>query len=145
MRALRTRFFDVPWQDLMQVVDAPDHHPQIAQIFDWAQLAQRAPTSAVSPGGRGQPVRGARARVGGGERALTNTWHLIELCSRRSPARAAICTSWSASLRRWIADDTSHPDERDVQRAETDADAVRVLTIHKAKASRHRMSSCSAA
>jgi len=27
--------------DLMQVVDAPDHHPQIAQIFDWAQLAQR--------------------------------------------------------------------------------------------------------
>jgi len=27
------------------------------------------------------------------------------------------------------------PDERDVQRAETDADAVRVLTVHKAKGS----------
>ncbi|HEV7554998.1 MAG TPA: 3'-5' exonuclease, partial [Kofleriaceae bacterium] len=35
-------------------------------------------------------------------------------------------------LRRWIADE-SRVDDGDVQRAETDADAIRVLTIHKAK------------
>ena len=134
MRALRTRFFDVAWAELMQVVDAPDHHPLIARLFDWAQLAQRRAYEALFRRLVEDSRFAERALVlGGGERALTNTWHLIELLLAEVARSRSDLHELAAQLRRWIADDAGHPDERDVQRAETDADAVRVLTIHKAK------------
>jgi exodeoxyribonuclease V beta subunit len=134
LRALRTRFFDVPWAELMRVVDAPDHHPLIARIFDWAQLAQRRAYESLFRRVVEDSRFAERALVlGGGERALTNTWHLIELLLAAVARSRSDLHELVGQLRRWIADDTSHPDERDVQRAETDADAVRVLTIHKAK------------
>jgi exodeoxyribonuclease V beta subunit len=134
LRALRTRFFDVPWAELMQVVDAPDHHPVIARIFDWAQLAARRAYEALFRRVVEDSRFAERALVlGGGERALTNTWHLIELLLAAVARSRSDLHELVGQLRRWIADDASHPDERDVQRAETDADAIRVLTIHKAK------------
>lgn len=134
MRALRTRFFDVPWSELMRVVDAPDHHPAIARIYDWAQLASRRAYEALFRRLVEDSRFAERALVlGGGERALTNTWHLVELLLAEVARSRSDLHELVARLRRWIADDTSHPDERDVQRTETDADAVRVLTIHKAK------------
>jgi exodeoxyribonuclease V beta subunit len=134
LRALRTRFFDVPWDDLMRVVDAPDHHPLIARIFDWAQLASRRAYEPLFRRLVEDSRFAERALVlGGGERALTNTWHLIELLLAEVARSRCDLHELVGQLRRWIADDTSHPDERDVQRAETDADAIRVLTIHKAK------------
>jgi len=134
MRALRTRFFDVPWSELMQVVDAPDHHPLIARIFDWAQLAARRGYEALFRRLVEDSRFAERALVlGGGERALTNTWHLIELLLAELSRSRSDLHELVVQLRRWIADDAGHPDERDIQRAETDADAVRILTIHKAK------------
>ncbi|HEX4422950.1 MAG TPA: UvrD-helicase domain-containing protein [Kofleriaceae bacterium] len=135
LRALRTRFFDVPWPELMRVVDAPDHHPLIARIFDWAQLAQRRAYEPLFRRLVEDSRFAERALVlGGGERALTNTWHLIELLLAAVARSRCDLHELVGQLRRWIADDTtSHPDERDVQRSETDADAIRVLTIHKAK------------
>jgi exodeoxyribonuclease V beta subunit len=134
MRALRTRFFDVPWSELMRAVDAPDHHPLIARIYDWAQLAARRAYEPLFRRLVEDSRFAERALVlGGGERALTNTWHLIELLLAEVARSRSDLHELVGQLRRWIADDTSHPDERDVQRAETDADAVRVLTIHKAK------------
>jgi exodeoxyribonuclease V beta subunit len=134
LRALRTRFFDVAWGELMHVVDAPDHHPLIARLFDWAQLGQRRAYEALFRRLVEDSRFAERALVlGGGERALTNTWHLIELLLDEVARSRSDLHELVGQLRRWIADDTGHPDERDVQRAETDADAVRVLTIHKAK------------
>ncbi|MGH9888906.1 MAG: UvrD-helicase domain-containing protein, partial [bacterium] len=134
LRALRTRFFDVPWSELMTVVDAPDHHPLTARIFDWAQLAARRSYEALFRRLVEDSRFAERALVlGGGERALTNTWHLIELLLAEVARSRSDLHELVGQLRRWIADDTSHVDERDVQRAETDAEAVRVLTIHKAK------------
>jgi exodeoxyribonuclease V beta subunit len=134
MRALRTRFFDVPWRELMQIVDAPDHHPLIARIFDWAQLASRRQYEALFRRLVEDSRFAERALVlGGGERALTNTWHLIEVLLAELSRSRSDLHELVVQLRRWIADDTGHLDERDIQRAETDADAVRILTIHKAK------------
>jgi exodeoxyribonuclease V beta subunit len=135
MRALRTRFFDVPWSELMRVVDAPDHHPQIARLFDWAALAARR---AYEPLFR-QLVEDShfaeRALVlGSGERALINTWHVIELLLEQLARSRSDLHELVAQLRGWIADGAEDlADDRDVQRAETDADAIRILTIHKAK------------
>ena len=134
LRALRTRFFDVPWADLMSVVDAPDHHPLIARIFDWAQLASKRAYETLFRRVVEDSRFAERALVlGGGERAVTNTWHLIELLLAELARARSDLHELVGRLRRWMLDDSSHPDERDVQRAETDADAVRILTIHKAK------------
>ncbi|MDQ3337116.1 MAG: UvrD-helicase domain-containing protein [Myxococcota bacterium] len=134
LRALRTRFFDVPWADLMQVVDAPDHHPLIARIFDWAQLASKRAYETLFRRVVEDSRFAERALVlGGGERAVTNTWHLIELLLAELARARSDLHELVGRLRRWMLDESSHPDERDVQRAETDADAVRILTIHKAK------------
>jgi exodeoxyribonuclease V beta subunit len=134
LRALRTRFFDVPWSELHQVVDAPDHHPQIARIFDWAQLAARRAYESLFRRLVDDSRYTERALVlGGGERALTNTWHLIELLLAEVARSRCDLHELVIQLRRWITDRAGHPDERDVQRAETDGDAIRVLTVHKAK------------
>lgn len=134
LRALRTRFFDVPWRELMRVVDAPDHHPLIARIFDWAQLAGRRAYETLFRRIVEDSRFAERALVlGGGERALTNTWHLIELLLAEVARSRSDLHELVVQLRRWIADEASSPDERDVQRAETEVDAIRVLTIHKAK------------
>jgi exodeoxyribonuclease V beta subunit len=134
LRALRTRFFDVPWSELSRVVDAPDHHPLIARIFDWAQLAGRRAYETLFRRIVEDSRFAERALVlGGGERALTNTWHLIELLLAEVARSRSDLHEVVVQLRRWIADEASSPDERDVQRAETEVEAIRVLTIHKAK------------
>ncbi len=134
LRALRTRFFDVPWADLVRVVDGPDHHPQIAQLFDWAHLATRRSYEGLFRCVVEDSRFAERALVlGGGERAITNTWHLVELLLSEVSQSRSDLHELVARLRRWIADDAAMPDERDVQRAETDVDAIRVLTAHKAK------------
>jgi exodeoxyribonuclease V beta subunit len=133
LRALRTRFFDVPWADLMRVVDAPDHHPLIARLFAWSALASRRAYEALFRELVEDSRYAERALVlGGGERAVINTWHVIELLLAEVARARCDLSELVVQLRRWIADEST-TDERDVQRAETDADAVRVLTIHKAK------------
>ncbi|MEP6863751.1 MAG: UvrD-helicase domain-containing protein [Deltaproteobacteria bacterium] len=134
MRALRTRFFDVPWTDLMRVVDAPDHHPLIARLFDWAALASRRAYEALFRELVEASRFAERALVlGGGERAIINTWHLIELLLEEVARSRSDLHELVTQLRRWITDGSELPDDRDVQRAETDLDAVRILTVHKAK------------
>ncbi|MGE5186575.1 MAG: UvrD-helicase domain-containing protein [Acidobacteriota bacterium] len=134
LRALRTRFFDVPWTELMQVVDAPDHHPAIARLHEWAALAARRAYEPLFRRLVEDSCFAERALVlGGGERAIVNTWHVIELLLEEVARARCDLHALVVLLRRWIADEGDQPSERDVQRLETDADAIRVLTIHKAK------------
>jgi exodeoxyribonuclease V beta subunit len=134
LRALRTRFFDVPWPELMRVVDAPDHHPAIARLHDWAALAIRRDYEALLRRLVEDSRFAERALVlGAGERALVNTWHLIELLHEEVARSRCDLGELAGRMRRWIAEHDAIDDDRDVQRAETDADAIRILTMHKAK------------
>jgi len=134
MRALRTRFFDVPWAELAGVVDAPDHHPLIARLFDWASLAAMREYETLFRRLVEDSRFAERALVlGGGERAHVNTWHLIELLLEEVARSRCDLRELTVRLRRWINELEDLADDRDVQRAETDADAIRILTIHKAK------------
>ncbi|HEY0250139.1 MAG TPA: UvrD-helicase domain-containing protein [Kofleriaceae bacterium] len=134
MRALRTRYFDVAWNDLMRVVDAPDHHPLIARLFDWAALASKRAYEALFRRVVEDSRFAERALVlGGGERAIINTWHMIELLLEAVARSRSDLHELVTQLRRWITDGSDLPDDRDVQRAETDTDAVKILTVHKAK------------
>jgi exodeoxyribonuclease V beta subunit len=134
MRALHTRFFDVTWAELMRVVDAPDHHPLIARLFDWSALAARRDYEQLFRRIVEDSHFAERALVlGGGERAIVNTWHLIELLLEEVARSRCDVNELALRLRRWINEHEELSDDRDVQRAETDADAIRILTIHKAK------------
>ncbi|MBV8757566.1 MAG: UvrD-helicase domain-containing protein [Deltaproteobacteria bacterium] len=134
LRALRTRFFDVKWTELMRVVDAPDHHPAIARLFDWAALAAKREYEALFRRLIDDSRFAARTLVcGGGERAVINTWHVIELLLEEVSRSRGDLNELVTQLRRWIDQHDPVEEDRDIQRAETDADAVRVLTIHKAK------------
>ncbi|MFT3693603.1 MAG: UvrD-helicase domain-containing protein [Kofleriaceae bacterium] len=134
MRALRTRYFDVAWNDLMRIVDAPDHHPLIARLFDWASLASKRAYEALFRRVVEDSRFAERALVlGGGERAIINTWHMIELMLEEVARSRSDLHELVTQLRRWITDGSDLPDDRDVQRAETDTDAVKILTVHKAK------------
>ncbi len=134
LRALRTRFFDVPWAELAQVVDAPDHHPLIARLFDWAGLGAKREYETLFRRMVEDSRFAERALVlGGGERAHVNTWHIIELLLEEVARSRCDLAELATRLRRWINEHEDLDDDRDVQRAETDADAIRVLTIHKAK------------
>ena len=134
LRALRTRFFDVAWTELMRVVDAPDHHPAIARLHEWAALAGRRQYEPLFRRLFEDTCFAERALVlGGGERAIVNTWHLIELLLEEVSRARCDLHELVGVLRRWMSDDGDQPSERDVQRLETDADAIRVLTMHKAK------------
>jgi exodeoxyribonuclease V beta subunit len=134
MRALRTRFFDVPWAELMRVVDAPDHHPLIARLFDWAALgAHREYESLFRRLVEDSHFAERTLVLGGGERAIVNTWHLIELLLEEVSRSRCNLAELATRLRRWIDEHEELADDRDIQRAETDVDAIRILTIHKAK------------
>ena len=118
----------------MRVVDAPDHHPLIVRLFDGAALAGRRAYEALFRELVAASRFAERALVfGGGERALINTWHLLELLLDEVARSRCDLHELVGTLQRWITDGADVPDDRDVQRAETDGDAVRILTVHKAK------------
>jgi exodeoxyribonuclease V beta subunit len=134
LRALRTRFFAVPWRALASIVDAPDYHPAMARLYEWAALAQRRAYEPLFRRLIDDSGFAARAIVlGGGERAIVNTWHVLELLLEQLAIARCDLHELAALLRRWIADDGTRADDRDVQRIDHDGDAVRVMTIHKAK------------
>ncbi|MDX9873563.1 MAG: exodeoxyribonuclease V subunit beta [Spongiibacteraceae bacterium] len=69
----------------------------------------------------------------GGERALTNLLHLAELAqqaAQRLAGTAAVIREFSERIERAVAGDTN---DEYVQRLESDADLIRVVTIHKSK------------
>ena len=74
-----------------------------------------------------------RFGVAFGERAIVNTWHLLELLLEEVARSRCNLAELVIRLRRWIDEHEELTDDRDIQRAETDADAIRILTIHKAK------------
>ncbi len=65
-----------------------------------------------------------------GERTLTNMLHLAELLQQESSQRDG-----ETGLVRWFAQqlDDANPNEELVQRLESDADRIKVVTIHKSK------------
>jgi exodeoxyribonuclease V beta subunit len=134
LRALRTRFFAVPWDALQDVVDAPDHHPLLARLFEWSSLALHRNYETLFRRLVEDSRLAERALLlGGGERVVTNTWHVLELLLEEVARSRGDLHELAALLRRWIDDELHRQDDLDVQRAETDGDAVRVMTVHKAK------------
>lgn len=135
MRALRTPFFAVPWEQVFAVANAPDHHPSLVLLQKWQELAAARRFDALFAHIMHESGFVERALVlGDGERAIVNTQHVLDLLAEQTAMRRWEFHELLALLRSWVrGNGQDRPDDSDVQRVETDGDAVQIMTIHRAK------------
>jgi len=135
LRAWTTSFFAVPLAELGAVTEVPDDHPLIALLHDWRVLALRKDYDALLHRVLDDTRWVERTLVaGGGERAVTNVLHLFELLHDEVARSRCEIHELAARLRGWIRmGQLDRPDDLDLQRLETDRQAVQVMTIHRAK------------
>jgi len=135
-RALLTRFFGFGIAEAEACLDLPAGHPVLARLERWRELAhqRRYPRlfNAILEESGIVPRLLITER---GDRSLTNLRHLTEQLLTEANASHLDPEDLLLRLGRWIrAEDLPTLDaEPGIQRAEGQAQAVRLLTIHKAK------------
>ncbi len=135
LRAWMTDFFAVDPDDLVRAQELGDDHPLCARLHDWRALAVRLdyPRLFASIMAESRVAERALA-TGRGERAVTNIAHVLEHLHAEVERSRCELPELVARLRGWIRDaESGRPDDSDVQRQETDRDAVQVMTMHRAK------------
>ena len=133
LRAWQSRFFAVPLAELSSLASAGESHPLVQRLFEWKELADRLDYEALFPRILDQSRLVEREiALAPGERALTNFLHLFELLLDEMLVARCDLAELVRRLGRWI-DDTVGSDERNVQRLESERDAVQIMTVHRAK------------
>lgn len=134
MSAWLTPFFDLPLEQLQQWRDAGDNHPRAALLFDWRRLAERQEWAKLFDQLLTATGLTRRLVFRGDERALTNYLHLFELLLAETHSRPLTAGELARDLKARI-DGRKKPEGREgeVQRLESDREAVQILTMHKAK------------
>jgi exodeoxyribonuclease V beta subunit len=133
LRAWQSRFFAVPLAELPALAEAGESHALVQRLFEWKALADRLDYEALFPRILEQSRLVEREiALAPGERALTNFLHLFELLLDEMLVARCDLVELVRRLGRWM-DDTVGIDERNVQRLESERDAVQVMTVHRAK------------
>lgn len=134
-RALLTRFFDLDLGQVAASLDADLAGEPILRLRAWAALARQGDVPGLFASLLGESgILRREIFANGGERALTNTMHVFEVLhgewARTRATLPELIDSLSAYIR---GTDKPAGDESDVQRLETEKDAVQILTVHTAK------------
>jgi exodeoxyribonuclease V beta subunit len=134
-RAWITPFFSVPLGALPELADIPAHHPLIKRLIDWKELADKGKFESLFArilDDSGIVLRELLFKDD--ERALTNYFHLFEYLLEEIRTTGCGLTELVATLDGTIRG-TRRPRavDGDVQRLETDREAVQVMTIHRSK------------
>lgn len=134
MLAWLTPFFGVPLNELMDWQGVSDHHPLMARLLRWKRLAGAREWARLFDDILAASGLIRRLIFLEGERELTNYLHLFELLLAEVHARPVTLPELARGLKARI-DGRKIPAGRegDMQRLETDKDAVQILTMHKAK------------
>jgi exodeoxyribonuclease V beta subunit len=134
-RAWITPFFDVPLEVLPRFDDLPESHPLFQRLTAWNDLARRRRFEALFR--RILDESGILLRelfLKDNERALTNYFHLFEILLEEARASGCALAGLVTTLNAYIRGIRKPPGEdSDVQRLESDRDAVQIMTIHKSK------------
>jgi exodeoxyribonuclease V beta subunit len=134
-RALFSAFFGLSLPELATCGDLEAHQPPLRVLDEWHRLAVRGELATLFS--RMLDDSGISCRLlfqGGGERALTNVQHVLEVL--QSEASHTHCTfrELVAKLAAWVGGLRPPPGhEGNMQRLETDARAVQIMTVYKAK------------
>lgn len=135
LRALITSFFGLRLPELAAVDEWPDDHPLLRRLQGWRALADAGDFERLF--GRILDDSGVIRRelfAGRGERQVTNYMHLFELLGHAAAAHRTTLRELCTMLGAWINGSRRPPGlDADVQRLETEADAVQIMTIHQAK------------
>jgi len=134
-RAWITPFFSVPLEALPSLAELPDTHPLRERLADWKDLAdERRFENLFSRILDDSGVVLRELLFKEDERALTNYVHLFEILLEHARSTGCGLTDLVATLDGYIRQ-TRKPaaEDGDVQRLESDRDAVQVMTIHKSK------------
>ena len=135
LRAWLTPFFGLSLADLPAAAGAEGDHPLFARLFAWHAAASREPLGRLYA--RILDESGVISRelfLGESARRLVNIRHLFEVLSAEA-ARAArplgdVVRRLSALCEKLLVPEA---EEGNVQRLESDHDAVQIMTMHKAK------------
>jgi exodeoxyribonuclease V beta subunit len=133
LRAWQTRFFALGLGELEAAAEAGDDHPLVARLLAWRELADRLDYERLLP----RILRDSRLCerelvLAPGERALTNFLHIFEIVLDEMLEARCDVAELARRIGRWIVD-TEDSEERNVQRLESERDAVQIMTIHRAK------------
>ncbi len=135
LRAWMSCFFDVDPDDLGRALEVPDDHVMAARLHDWRYHAVRMDYPRLFAAILADSRVAERAlATGRGERIVTNIHHVFEHLHAEVERSHCELPELVTRLRGWIrAARMVRPDDSDVQRQETDRDAVQVMTVHRAK------------
>ena len=134
-KAWLTPFFGVTLSDLESLGDLPGNHPLMQRLFDWKALADAKDYARLFS--RILEESGVVRRelfLKESERELTNYLHVFELLLEQAGRSNASLRDLIRSLCAYIDKDIlPEGQEGNVQRLESERDAVQIMTIHKAK------------
>jgi exodeoxyribonuclease V beta subunit len=134
-RAFITAFFGLSLPDLAACEDLPTGHPLQRLLYEWKALADAGDFEALFArivAGSGIVCRELFLRAS--ERRLTNYLHLLELLQDEAARTRSTLRELSQTLAAWVSGARRPPGQgTDIQRLETDAQAVQIMTIHHAK------------
>lgn len=133
--AWRSPFFAVAIEDLPRLDDLPGSHRLMKTLFDWKALAddkrfERLFFSVLEETGLIERA----LFLHDSERELTNYLHIFEILVEETNQQAATLPELLFALSHFIEGRRSPPGEDgNVQRVESERDAVQIMTMHKAK------------
>ncbi|MBA2661520.1 MAG: UvrD-helicase domain-containing protein [Bradymonadaceae bacterium] len=135
LQAWVTPFFDVPLKLLPQLENLPETHPLFEALTRWHSLAAERRFEELFS--RIIETSGLLRReifFKDGERELTNYVHIFEILLEEASSSRLNLSELLARLKAFI-DGTALPDGENgnVQRLESERDAVQIMTLHKSK------------
>jgi exodeoxyribonuclease V beta subunit len=134
-RALLTKFFALDLPDL-PLVNRPDlAAPALDHLFAWQRMAQDGDFGALFADIVARSGIACReVGLSPSERSLTNTLHILEVLQDEAAATHAGLRELAEMLGGFINGTRQPPGEdRDLQRLESDARAVQIMTVHASK------------
>jgi exodeoxyribonuclease V beta subunit len=135
-RALLGPFFGVPLRELPAAHAIDSGHPLSRRLTRWAGLAAEGRIAALFTAMlEGSGLSRRELYLHQGERALVNYRHLLELLLALAIERRLHVGELALELSRRIerAEAGASGDDEDVQKLESERDAVQILTMHKSK------------
>jgi exodeoxyribonuclease V beta subunit len=134
LRAWATPFFAVEYADLARLDEERSARPMLERLFEWRALAEAERFADLFDALLHQSGLAERLLLTDGRRELTNYEHIFEIMSRDAARRGVSLAEIIDLLEAYIEERATPPgDDQNIQRVETDRDAVQIMTIHKSK------------
>lgn len=135
LKAWLTPFFELSLSDLTKTEHLDPEHPLLADLHAWNQLARaRHFESLFNSILERTGLLRRQIFAGRGEREITNYLHLFELLLEQARQEKSRLGELVIQLGAYINESAEPPGEDgNIQRLESDEQAVQIMTMHKAK------------